>query len=189
MTGRTHDAAAVLALGGVLLATHPSTTTLGTALAALLANQIGGIAPDIDQPTAPFWLNLPVGGIAGRIGGRLLGGHRHISHSLVGVLIFGFLTHWFLRILQPAMPHINTDYVWYAFLIGYLSHLVMDSFTREGVPWLLPLPYKFGLPPLKSWRLVTGGKLESLILFPGLLALIIWMTAHYYNYLTTFVRR
>ena len=57
MTGRTHD---LIAFTGLLAATivyPPAQLTLGTAVAAVLANQIGGITPDIDQPTAPFWRN------------------------------------------------------------------------------------------------------------------------------------
>ena len=62
MTGRTHDLAAITALAAVVLFEPLRTVSLGTALAAVLANQVGGIAPDIDQPTAPFWRNLPIGG-------------------------------------------------------------------------------------------------------------------------------
>ena len=67
MTGRTHDLAAISALGLVALARPIPDLTLATALLAILANLIGGIAPDIDEPTAPFWRNLPIGGFFGRI--------------------------------------------------------------------------------------------------------------------------
>jgi hypothetical protein len=55
MIGRTHDAAAFAALLGVYLVTPPASMSLATILIAVLANQLGGIAPDIDQPTAPLW--------------------------------------------------------------------------------------------------------------------------------------
>ena len=71
-------------------------------------------------------------------------------------------------------------YVWYAFLIGMMSHLVMDTFTKEGVPWLLPLPYKFGFPPLKALRITTGKMVETLGVFPALLIFnLYWYWAHY----------
>jgi hypothetical protein len=54
MTARTHDLAAITALGVVVLAQPPRTVTLATAIVAVFANLIGGIAPDVDQPTAPF---------------------------------------------------------------------------------------------------------------------------------------
>ena len=76
MTARTHDTAALVLLMSVVIAFPPSNMTVATALAALIANQIGGIAPDIDQPTAPFWRNLPVGRYVGKVFGALVGGHR-----------------------------------------------------------------------------------------------------------------
>src|SRR5882757_5037977 len=130
MTARTHDLAAITALGIVILAQPTQTVTLGTALVALLANMIGGIAPDIDQPTAPFWRNLPVGGVVGRMISRMMGGHRFITHSLVGVALLAFLSQLLLTFLGPLMHGIDTHIVWLAFLIGVLSHLIMDMFTK-----------------------------------------------------------
>ena len=66
MKARTHDLAAVTALGVIVMAQPENHLTLGTAVAALLANQLGGIAPGIDQPVAPLWRNLPIGGFFGR---------------------------------------------------------------------------------------------------------------------------
>lgn len=45
MTGRTHDLAAITALGIAVLIEPARTFTLATALVAILANQIGGILP------------------------------------------------------------------------------------------------------------------------------------------------
>lgn len=181
MTGRTHDLAAITALVAVVLFEPLRTVSLGTALLAMLANQIGGIAPDIDQPTAPFWRNLPSGGFFGRIFDKALGGHRFLTHSLLGVALFGLLVHFGLQFVQPLLGQIDIGLVWWAFMIGILSHLVMDSFTKEGVPWLLPIPYKFGFPPLKSLRLTTGKKLETLVIFPGLIGLAGWLSVSHYQ--------
>jgi inner membrane protein len=180
MTARTHDLAAITALGAVVIFGPARTFTLATALVAVLANQLGGIAPDIDQPTAPFWRNLPIGGTIGRIIDKMLGGHRFLTHSLLGLALFGFLAHLLLVFLTPLMPHVDTGYVWWAFIIGMLSHLAMDTLTKEGVPWLLPVPIKFGLPPLKSLRITTGQAVELLIVFPGLIVVNIALyTSHY----------
>jgi inner membrane protein len=189
MTARTHDLAAITALGVVVLVHPPEAVRLSTVLIAILANQLGGIAPDIDQPTAPLWRNLPVGKFVGRIFDRLLGGHRFLSHSLLGLALFGFLANLLLHFIHPLMPHVDIQLVWYAFLIGMASHLVMDTFTKEGVPWLLPIPIKFGLPPLKKFRVTTGKKFESLIVFPGLLIFDIWLAASHYPELTTIIHQ
>ncbi len=182
MTARTHDLAAFTAFGYIVATQPVRTVTLATALMAFLANQIGGIAPDIDQPTAPFWRNLPIGGLVGRIIDKSLGGHRFFTHSILGLAAFGFGLHWLLNLFHPIMPHVNVDIVWWAFMIGMLSHLVLDTFTKEGVPWLLPLPFKFGLPPIKALRITTGKWAEK-GLFLLLLAVDIWYCAANYPHL------
>ena len=189
MTGRTHDLAAITALGAVVVIGPLRTFTLATALVAVLANQIGGILPDIDQPTAPLWRNLPIGGFFGRIFDKLLGGHRFLTHSLLGAALFSFLARMLLTFMHPLMPRVDAGLVWWAFIIGMLSHLVMDSFTKEGVPWLLPIPIKFGFPPAKTMRLTTGKFAETLVIFPGLIALDAWFCASHYAYLVSFIHQ
>lgn len=183
MKARTHDLAAITGLGIVVIL-QPSlpTMSLATVLVALLANQLGGIAPDIDQPTAPFWRNLPIGGFFGRFLAKMMGGHRFITHSLLGVALAGFLVSLLLNALHPIMPNVQLEIVWWAFMIGMVSHLIMDSFTKEGVPWLLPLPIKFGFPPLRRFRITTGKWVENFVVFPGLILLaVIIVTLHYHE--------
>ncbi len=180
MTGRTHDLAAFTTLGFVVVTQPIHPMTLATGLVAVVSNLIGGITPDIDQPTAPFWRNLPVGGVVGRLFDPLLGGHRFISHSIAGAVIFGFAWHYLLVVLKPSFPHLDMNVIWWAFMIGYISHLVMDTITREGVPWLLPIPIKFAFPPIKSLRVQTGGLVERFIIFPILLVINGYM--YYSNY-------
>ncbi|HWZ65925.1 MAG TPA: metal-dependent hydrolase [Patescibacteria group bacterium] len=175
MIGRTHDLAAATLLGAVILVVPIPPVTLGTALLAILANQIGGIAPDIDQPTAPLWRNLPIGGPIGKVFDKMLGGHRFLTHSLIGVALLGLAAYFLIKFLHPIMPNVNNHVIWWAFMIGVISHLIMDSFTKEGVPWLLPFPIKFGLPPIKDLRITTGKAIETLVVFPGLIAIDIWL--------------
>jgi inner membrane protein len=189
MTARTHDLAAITALGIVVLVHPLPAITLSTALVAILANQIGGIAPDLDQPTAPFWRNLPVGRYFGKVFGALTGGHRFLSHSIIGVALFAFIANLLLHFLHPLMPNVNIGLVWWAFLIGMVSHLAMDTITKEGVPWLLPIPIKFGFPPLKRLRITTGKSGELLLVFPALLLIDVWLCATHYNTLVTFIHQ
>ncbi|HSA83440.1 MAG TPA: metal-dependent hydrolase [Patescibacteria group bacterium] len=179
MTGRTHDLAAFTALGFIALTQPLPQMTLATGLVAVVANMIGGIAPDIDQPTAPFWRNLPVGRIFGKVFRLVIGGHRFLSHSILGVVLFGFGFHSLLEVLRPSFPTLDMGIIWWAFMIGFVSHLVMDTFTREGVPWLLPIPVKFGIPPVKAYRVETGEFVERFIIFPLLIGANGYL---YYNY-------
>ena len=181
MTGRTHDLAAITALGVIVLAQPARDITLATSIIAVFANLVGGITPDIDQPTAPFWRNLPIGGLFGRVIDRLLGGHRFITHSLLGAGLIAYLAHLLLIFLRPIMSGVDTNLVWWAFVIGLASHLIMDTLTKEGVPWLLPVPVKFGLPPLKALRITTGKSVEMLIVFPGLIVFNAWLYYTHYH--------
>lgn len=181
MTGRTHDLAAITALGAVVVIWPPESLTLGTALTAVLFNQLGGIAPDIDQPTAPLWRNLPSTRFVGKIFNRLSGGHRFLSHSILGIIGFGFLVKLLLSVLHPIMPTIDTTLVWYAFMIGMVSHLLLDMCTKEGVPLLLPVPVKFGIPPMRKFRITTGKSVEAVLLFPALIGINIWLYASHYE--------
>ena len=187
MTGRTHDTAALTALVLTVAVFPISNISLATALVALLANQIGGIAPDIDQPTAPFWRNLPIGRLFGRFAGNLLGGHRFLTHSILGAALLAWGANWLLIFLHPIMPNIDAHYVWWAFVIGLVSHLLMDTFTKEGVPWLLPLPFKIGIPPLRALRITTGKWIENFVVFPGLIIVNIFLATIYYPEIVNFI--
>lgn len=186
MTARTHDLAAITALGIVAVLNPPASITLGTAILAVVANQIGGIFPDIDQPTAPFWRNLPIGGFIGRMIDKMLGGHRFLTHSLIGLALTGLLLDIFLHFIHPLVRSVSIDVVWWSFMIGMLSHLIMDTFTKEGVPWLLPIPFKFGFPPIKKLRLTTG-KYGEKIVFVGLLVFDAWFLSVHYHQLSNLV--
>lgn len=169
MIARTHDLAAITALSVVILSVPIPEITLSTVVLAILANLIGGITPDIDQPTAPFWRNLPVAGFFGRFLTKMLGGHRFLTHSLLGVIFLGYLVYLMLGFFHPVMPKVDIDIVWWAFMIGILSHLVLDTFNKEGVHWLLPIPIKIGLPPIRAWRVTTDSWAENWFVFPGLI--------------------
>lgn len=177
MTGRTHDLAAFTALSSIALTQPIHQISLGTAVFAFAANMIGGLTPDIDQPTAKLWNEIPAGSVLGKILSPLLGGHRFISHSLFGTVIFGALS-WYVLQLASHTILVDMTIVWLSFMIGYISHLVMDTITREGVPWLFPIPWKIGIPPLKDFRIKTGGIVEKAIIFPLLIVLTGYL---YYN--------
>lgn len=184
MTGRTHDLAAFTAINYIIVTTPLLHMSLGTAFVAFSANLIGGLTPDIDQPTADLWHKLPGGTIYSRLITPFLGGHRYISHSILGIVLFGWLAKTLLQLSSHTLI-VDANIVWWAFMIAYISHLVMDTFTHEGVPWLFPIPIKFGIPPFAFLRIKTGGFIEKYVIFPGLLFLngaIIYY--HYGKYLS-----
>ena len=57
---------------------------------------------------------------------------------------------------------------WWALPLGILSHLMLDTLTWGGVPWLWPWEKHFRA----RWALHTGSWVEHMIAFPLLLSLI-----------------
>lgn len=177
MTSRTHDLAAFTSLT-VALATVDKIPdmSLATALVAFAANFLGGLFPDLDKPTASFWKKFRGGSLVGRLIAPLMGGHRLISHSLLGL----FLAGWLLDISLVAINQVllvDMYYVWWAFMLGMGSHLVMDALTKDGIPLLFPLPWRIGFPPLEFLRITTGKLIEKALVSPSLMLLsgyLIW---------------
>lgn len=185
MTGRTHDLAAFTALS-YIVATQPLPhLSLTTVIVAFAGNMIGGLTPDIDQPTGDLWHKLPAGTVYSRVFTPLLGGHRYISHSILGIILFGGLAK-LLLVLSSHTVIINDSVVWWSFMIGYISHLVMDTITKEGVPWFFPIPVKVGVPPLRALRMKTGGILEKGVVFPALLVINGYLIYIYHAQFLTF---
>lgn len=168
MTGRTHDLAAFTALNYALVTSPLVEMSLATALTAFTMNMVGGLAPDIDQSTAALYRRVRGGSFLGKVIAPLIGGHRFLSHSLVGLFLFGFGMDFLLDIVGRVLL-VDMEIVWWAFMIGFVSHLVMDTFTREGVPWFFPIPIRIGIPPLKAFRMKTGGIVEKSFVFPILI--------------------
>lgn len=187
MTGRTHDLAAFATLSYAITLMPDHSISLATAITALGANFIGGLTPDIDQPTADLWQRIPAGTVFSRIVSPFLGGHRTISHSLFGMALIGGLVGYILT-LTSTVVLVDMWIVWLAFMIGYASHLVADSVTKEGVPLLFPLPINVGFPPFESWRMKSGGFFEKSVVFPSLLVITTFIYIYHYQEILIFIR-
>ncbi len=168
MTGKTHDLAAFTGLTIVFILLPLQPMSVATAITAFSANFIGGLFPDIDQPTSDLWDNFRGGKFAGRFFTKLLGGHRHISHSLVGFFLTGWLLEKFLLLISGIFL-VDMNIVWWCFMIGVFTHLITDSVTKDGIPLLWPIQWRIGVPPLSALRIRSGKFVENKIIFPGLL--------------------
>ncbi|MCL5409758.1 MAG: metal-dependent hydrolase [Patescibacteria group bacterium] len=179
MTGRTHDLAALTALNLVIITTPLPDFSFSTAIFSIGACTIGGLAPDLDQPTSSLWHKIPAGSLIGKIAHPFLGHHRTLSHSILGIIFFGLLSRYLLNLLGQTIL-VDMSLAWWAFMIGFVSHLIMDTFTTEGVPWFFPIPFHLGIPPLAALRIKTGGWIEKLLVFPGLLAVNFYLIYSFY---------
>jgi len=180
MTSRTHDLAAITTLTGFIAIQPLFSVSLGTGIVALLANQLGGFVPDIDHHTSLFWEQIPAGSLIGKIIRPLLGKHRMLTHSLLGLFLISLGAKYLLGFLKTFLL-VDISVVGWAFVLGMLSHLIMDSLTKDGVPWLFPLPVRFGFPPFEILRFTTDKLGEKLIVVPGLMLLNCWLIFSNYS--------
>ena len=189
MTGKTHDLAAFTALLAVFIyLPEVPPMSLATAVTAFGANFVGGLFPDIDQPTSDLWDNFRLGPFIAKVICPALGGHRHISHSLIGLVLIGALSRLLLQILSPIIL-IDMQIVWYAFMIGVVTHIVTDLPTKAGVPLLWPFKYKFGIPPIKKLRFESGKFVENWIVLPGILLLALYLMFQHQAKIWAFVQQ
>lgn len=153
---------------------------------AVIAVMIGALTPDLDQPTANIWRRMLGGNTVGNIFQIFSGGHRHFTHSLLGILAIGLAMRWGIdRMLQPAFVP-GALVIWRAFLIGYISHPIADSVTDRGVPWLWPLHWHLRIPPGPEQVRVTTDSLVEQVLVRGGLLLVMGLLL--YNHTETVIR-
>lgn len=173
MLGRTHNMIAFAALLTAVVYYPPVELSTATVVVALIANTAGSMLPDLDQATNRLWDMLPFGDAVGKLLSKAFLSHRSLSHSFLGVIMFDQLSYWiFPRILNGS--YINPWIVSLSLMIGYLSHLLADGVTEEGLPLLFPLKYKFGFPPIKSWRIKTGKWFENFVVTPLVIVYVTW---------------
>ncbi len=189
MTARTHDLFAAT-LGVLAIAYFPiPAMSIATAIAGVIALFLGGLAPDLDEPSSELWQRMPAGSgsILGRVVHPTFGSHRFITHSLLGMWLVGKALWWLLIKVQGVIL-VDMNIVWWAFMIGFLSHLVADSLTKEGVPWVFPIQWKLGFPPIRSLRVTTGALAEKAFIFPGLLFLNGYVFYHHKQTFLAFIK-
>lgn len=79
--------------------------------------------PDIDNPSSKLGRNIKIVGY--------VFDHRGFFHSLPALILFTLIVSRFVGIITT-----------FAFFIGYLSHLLLDTLNKQGIYWLYPLKYK-----------------------------------------------
>jgi membrane-bound metal-dependent hydrolase YbcI (DUF457 family) len=167
LTGKTHQILGI----GVGLVTFLSLAepnySPATLAAVLVFSSLGSLLPDLDKASAEFWHSIPVvGHSAGKIVDPFIS-HRNITHSIIGTALAAALFYFVLKSF-PDYWGINTLTVFISAMSAYISHLLADSFTVQGIPLFWPAKWKFGIPPkpFDGIRIVTGKWFENLIIFP-----------------------
>lgn len=120
----------------------------------LFALGLGSVLPDIDHPKS--YIGNRSGGVSHGV--SMVFGHRGLAHSIAGAAFFLLAVRALLSFFQ--LPAEWADW----FIVGYIAHLIEDSFSKTGVAWLQPLNNKriqFGFKRVYY----TTGKLAETIIF------------------------
>jgi len=96
--------------------------------------------------------------------------HRGLMHSLAGL---GMMIVFVLPITFYAGWAVGT-----AFLLGYASHLVADSATKNGIRLLYPRAQRFHLLP-PGWRFTTGSLAEDALLLPLAVSVVLLLVVQH----------
>lgn len=166
MTGKTHIA------GGVALATassfilhinEPSSmmelTTWGIFFAAPAV--VGALAPDLDHWNSKA-SNYNVFTKILSIFIRITCGHRGMLHSPFFVLLLSVL---FGALYYFVCPLTIVSQIMMGFVIGYISHLILDLLNPSGLPLLFPFVWDKGRPKkFHFFSVKEGGIAEFLVL-------------------------
>lgn len=171
MTYKTHLSFGILFSAVFFLTIKKLELTPALATILFFSTLLGASAPDLDTPTGELWDKIPAGSILSRIIHPVfIGGHRHLSHSIIGLGIFTFLYSLLLKWLGLHFPLIliTSYFILLSFILGFASHLFADSLTEDGVPLLFPIDYHFGIPPnpFAKMRIKTGQWFENLVVYP-----------------------
>lgn len=171
-----------------ILTQYPISLGPTLAIFAIFAVMIGALTPDLDQPSANLLRRTIGGKFIHKLFTAFSGGHRHFTHAIVGIIFIGLLLRWLTtRYLLPEF-HTSALALWYAFMIGYISHPIADTLTDHGVPWLWPLPWSIKIPPgPEQLRVTTGSFVENILVRGALLIAIgFLLTTHWVTLLALF---
>ena len=176
MTARTHNALAFASLVTAAAYFSPHSLNLLTLIAGVVGVDIGALIPDMDTSGNYLWGLLPQGHKLGDLLKNIFYKHRTITHSLLGFFLIYKFFEWLLpKVFNPGF--IDPNIVFMSIIIGFVSHLVADSFTEEGIPLFFPLKITFGIPPIKKVRIKTGRWFENLVIFPAIWLYLIWFVS------------
>lgn len=141
---RSHRLFSIAIVEFGLIASHSVQIRPVSTLIIIAATGIGSSLPDIDEYNSTASRNSP-------INFSLFLHHRGITHSLLGLILFAGLLYFLMNHFIPLKIDFNPlpDYwtsIWCGLVIGYLLHLIEDSFSKQGVAWLAPFfkrPHRF----------------------------------------------
>ena len=136
MTGKTHQIIGQTVGLTTYFALSSSGYDPATFAFTVVVSSVAALLPDIDQSSSSLWRSIPLGRAAGAVVDPFIK-HRNLSHSIIGIAIVGAVVYW-LTSLMPSYWGVNGHVILWVTLSSYISHLVADMVTVEGIPLVFP---------------------------------------------------
>lgn len=146
MTAPTHITFGALCYFVTAAAMQWPVTTSAVATAAL-----GSLLPDIDLPTSA--VGRPLFPISRALNEQI--GHRTLTHSVIGILLL-------VMILLPLF--LLAPLIFWALVVGYLSHLLIDTENKAGIELLYPAKLRAWFFRDERYRITVGSREETILL-------------------------
>lgn len=149
---------------------------------------LGSISPDIDHPSSHIGKNFTL--ISKKIYSKY--GHRTITHSLFCVLYLMAFSCLVFIILKLFFYNIYLQYKIYifpipiGFILGYISHIILDMFSPRGVSLFYPYEKKYRLP-LAPTIVVNSSAERNFNTYLAFLTCIL-LSIYIFAFLYTFIR-
>lgn len=124
MQAKTHITT-TLALGLPLMSLTNELTLVNVGVLA-----VGSLLPDIDHPSSYLGKRHKM---VSSVTNKAFG-HRGITHSLLGFILIGII----VKFIQKQYLTDGIEDIVFWLMLGYLLHLLEDSFSQRGVKWLYP---------------------------------------------------
>jgi inner membrane protein len=112
---------------------------------------LGSLLPDIDLPTSA--VGRPLFPVARALNEQI--GHRTLTHSFLGIFLL-------VVILSPLF-FLDSLILW-ALVIGYVSHLLIDTVNKAGIELLYPSRLRAWFLKDEKYRITVGSREEFILL-------------------------
>lgn len=136
---------------------------------------LGAMFPDIDHRQSKITNSSAATKVIGRSTNMILG-HRGPVHTPIVCVILTLFLKWLFNDMDfSSLTRLTwfsdgiIQYLPYAFAVGFMSHLVMDTFNPAGISWFYPLSKK----KLSLLPITSGGVIDSALSCMAVLVMMV----------------
>ena len=107
---------------------------------------LGSLFPDIDHQQSYISHKAPIASLAASTAFK----HRGFLHSPIFIFLVGILLTAGSRTMLSGSQLLLANQFILGFIPGMLSHIILDTFNKQGIPWLWPYKKRFRLLAIRT---------------------------------------